>query len=453
MKKTADFTRGGILGPLVSFMIPILLAMLLQDLYGAVDLLVVGRFAQTADVSGVTTGAQIMSLVMNFAVNFSMGITILLGQQIGRGEREKGGRVIGAGIMLFFVIGIILSVIMLVFAGNVAGIMRAPKEAFDKTVQYIMICGGGSIVVIAFNLIGSIFRGLGDSKTPLLAVGIACVINIFGDLILVAGFHLGAAGAAIATVAAQAGSVILSLMIISRRELPFTLRRNDLRFDTGIIRHITGLGLPLALQGTLVSLSFLVILAIVNNLGVVESAGMGIANRIIGFIMLTPASFGQAMAAFVAQNAGAKLYRRATGALRYGIIVSFCCGLVMGTLSFVFGEKLALLFTVDRYAAAAAHSYLKAYAIDCLLTAFLFCFVGFFNGIGITRFVMLQGIIGAFCVRVPASFLLSKWKPVSLFKIGLATPMSTALQIVLCFGCLRYVYKKYINTTPVNDTL
>lgn len=445
MKKAADFTKGGILGPLMKFMIPVLLAMLLQDLYGAVDLLIVGRFATTADVSGVTTGAQIMSLVMNLAVNFSMGITILLGQQIGRGEREKGGKVIGAGIAFFCAIGLVISILMACFAGSIAGIMHAPAEAFDKTVQYIRICGGGSIVVVAFNLIGSVFRGLGDSRTPLVAVGIACVINIFGDLLLVAGLGMGAAGAAIATVGAQAGSVVLSLMIIRRQALPFSMKRRDIRFDGRIIRTITSFGLPLAVQGVLVGLSFLVILAIVNSIGVVESAGMGIANKIIAFIMLIPGSFGQAMAAFVAQNAGAGQFGRATKALRYGIMVSLGCGLVIGTLSFLFGDRFAGLFTVDQVAAAAAHSYLKAYAIDCLLTAFLFCFVGFFNGVGITKFVMVQGVIGAFCVRVPMSYLMSKWEPVSLFKIGLATPMSTAVQIVMCFFCLAHVHRKYMS--------
>ena len=446
MTKTMDFTQGKIVGPLIRFMIPVLLAMLLQDLYGAVDLLIVGRFATTADVSGVTTGAQIMSLVMNLAVNFSMGITILLGQQIGRGEREKGGEVIGAGIAFFTAVGLVLSILMAVFAGNIAGLMHAPAEAYDKTVQYIRICGAGSVVVIAFNLIGSIFRGLGDSQTPLIAVGIACVINIVGDLILVAGFGMGSAGAAIATVAAQAGSVILSVLIISRRQLPFTLKKSDIRFNGPIIKNMVKFGAPLAVQGVLVGFSFLVILAIVNGLGVVESAGMGIANKIIAFIMLIPSSFGQAMASFVAQNAGAGQYDRARQALRTGIAVSLVCGLVIGTLSFVFGEQMALLFTVDHTAAAAAHSYLKAYSIDCLLTAFLFCFVGFFNGIGITSFVMIQGIVGAFLVRVPASYLLSKWKPVSLFKIGLATPLSTAVQIVLCFLCMRFIYPRYVRT-------
>ena len=442
LKKETDFTQGKILGPLMRFMFPVLLAMLLQDLYGAVDLFIVGRFAQTADVSGVTTGAQIMSLIMNLAVGFSMGITILLGQQIGRGEREKGGKVIGTGIAFFIIIGLATSVIMVLLAPAIAGIMNAPAEAYGQTVQYIRICGGGAVVVIAFNLIGSIFRGLGDSGTPLMTVAIACVFNIIGDLTLVAGFGMGAAGAAAATVGAQFISVVLSLFIISKRTLPFSFSVKDVRPVPGIVRDITKLGLPVAVQSVLVSISFLWIMAIINSISVHASAGMGVANKIISFIMLVPASFGQAMAAFVAQNAGARRFDRATKSLRCGIAVSLLFGVVMSVLSFSFGEDLAAFFTKDREVAMGAHSYLKAYAIDCLLTPFLFCFIGFFNGLGHTGFVMAQGIIGAFCVRVPASYLLSKLQPVTLFKIGLATPMSTALQILLCFGCLGYI-KKY----------
>ena len=449
LKKETDFTKGNILGPLMRFMFPVLLAMLLQDLYGAVDLFIVGRFAQTADVSGVTTGAQIMSLIMNLAVGFSMGITILLGQQIGREEREQGGKVIGAGIAFFFLIGIAASVMMAILAPVIAGVMNAPEEAFDQTVQYIRICGGGAVVVVAFNLIGSVFRGLGDSGTPLMTVAIACVFNIIGDLALVAGCKMGAAGAAVATVAAQLISVVLSVIVISRRPLPFSFSVNDIRPVPRIVRSITKLGLPIAVQSVLVSISFLWIMAIINSISVQASAGMGVANKIISFIMLVPASFGQAMAAFVAHNAGARRFDRATKALRYGIAVSLLFGVFMSVLSFSFGEGLASFFTKDHEVAVGAHSYLKAYAIDCLLTPFLFCFIGFFNGLGVTRFVMAQGIIGAFCVRVPASYLLSKLQPVTLFKIGLATPLSTALQILLCFGCLYYT-KRHTWKTDIN---
>lgn len=453
-ERVTDFTQGGILGPLMRFMLPVLFAMLLQDLYGAVDLFIVGRFALTADVSGVTTGAQIMSLVMNLAVGFSMGVTILLGQQIGRGEREKGGKVVGAGVAFFLIVGTVVSAVMSLSAPAVARMMQAPEEAFGQTVQYIRICGGGAVVVVAFNLIGSIFRGLGDSRTPLMTVAIACVFNIAGDLALVAGLGMGAAGAAAATVAAQLISVALSLAIIRRRPLPFAFSVRDIRPVPAIVRDITRLGLPIAVQSVLVSISFLWIMAIINAISVQASAGMGVANKIISFIMLVPSAFGQSMAAVVAQNAGAKRYDRAMKALRYGIAVSLGFGAVMSVLSFSFGENLASFFTKDAAVAAGAHSYLKAYAIDCLLTPFLFCLIGFFNGLGKTKFVMAQGITGAFCVRVPASFLLSRLQPVTLFRIGLATPMSTALQILLCFGCLVYVKKRVWDTSGegINDT-
>ena len=256
---------------------------------------------------------------------------------------------------------------------------------------------------------------------------------------LVAVLRMGAAGAAIATVGAQAISVCLSLLILRRRELSFTLRRQDIRVDKGIFLSITRFGLPLALQGLLIGFSFLAILMIVNSISVITSAGLGVANRIIAFIMVVPSAFGQAMAAFVAQNAGARKFDRATKALRYGITVSLACGVVMCLIALFLGGFLAGLFTRDPEVVINAHSYLKAYAIDCMLTPFLFCFIGFFNGLGYTKFTMAQGIIGAFCVRVPASYFLSKVVPVTLFKIGLATPMSTSLQIILCFGFLYYV--------------
>lgn len=446
MQKSADFTNGRILPQLIGFMLPVLFAMFLQSMYGAVDLLIVGKFAASLDVSAVSTGSQIMMTLTNLVSSFAMGTTILLGQRIGEGKGAEGGRVIGAGVCLFAAISVTLTALIPLLARPLAALMNAPAEAFDETAGYIRICGLGALFIIAYNLIGSIFRGIGDSRTPLMTVAIACVINILGDLLLVAVFHLGTAGAAIATVAAQALSVAFSLMIIRRRPLPFTLKREHLRFDGGIIRTVTRLGLPIALQDLLVGVSFLVILAIVNALGLVASAGVGVAERVCGFIMLIPSAFMQAMAAFVAQNIGAGKYGRARRALLYAISVSAVLSVLMFAVSFWRGDLLAGIFANDGAVIAAAAEYLKAYAIDCLLTCFLFCFIGFFNGLGLTRFVMIQGIVGAFCVRVPVSFLMSRQTPVSLFHIGLATPCSTTVQIILCAACLLYANRRFGKT-------
>lgn len=252
---------------------------------------------------------------------------------------------------------------------------------------------------------------------------------------------MGAKGAAIATVMAQLVSVIISYLMIRRKQLPFYIDKKMLRLNGKIIRKILFLGTPIALQDLLVGVSFLVILSIVNSIGLNESAGVGVAEKVCVFIMLVPSAFMQSMSAFVAQNKGAGKIDRAEKGLKSAVGISFALGIVMFYIAYFHGDILSGLFSSDAEVIIASADYLKAYAIDCLLTCFLFCFVGFYNGLGYTSFVMLEGVLGAFAVRIPVSFLMSKIEPVSLFRIGLAIPCSTVLQIILCFIFLKYVNK------------
>ena len=432
MKQTQNFTEGKIFAPLIRFALPVLLALFLQTMYGAVDLLVVGQFGTAADVSAVSTGSLVMMTVTVVITSLAMGLTVLVGRKIGEGFQEEAGTIIGSGIWLFAVLAVILSVVMVFAAPAMAQVMHAPPEAFDKTVAYIQICSAGTVFIVAYNLVGSIFRGIGDSTMPLVTVAIACVLNIIGDLVLIAGFRMGAAGAAIATVFAQAVSVVLSLVIIRRKKLPFAFRAKNIRPNAGHIKQILFLGVPIALQELLVSISFLAITAIVNGLGLTVSAGVGVAEKLCGFIMLVPSAYMQAMSAFVAQNIGAGKPDRARKALLCGIGSSLAVSVVMFYATFFHGDLLSALFARDGAVIAASAEYLKAYAIDTLLTSFLFCFIGYFNGTGATVFVMLQGIIGAFGVRLPVSWFVSRQRWATLFHIGLATPASSLVQIVLC---------------------
>lgn len=434
MKETQNFTKGNILTSLVRFALPVLAALFLQTMYGAVDMLVVGRFATAADVSAVSTGSWLMQLITSFVVGIAMGTTVLLGRRLGEGKPEEAGKIIGSSIVLFAIIGVVITFFMELCAVPVAQIMRTPIEAFDATVLYVRICSAGSVFIVAYNVLGSIFREIGDSRMPLVTVAIACVFNIAGDFLLVGVFGMATAGAAIATVLAQALSVIISVLIIRRQKLPFTFRRTDIVFDRKRMGSVFRLGLPIAFQDLLVSISFLAITAIVNSLGVIPSAGVGVAEKLCGFIMLVPSAFNQSMSAFVAQNMGAGRMDRAKRALLCGIGMSLMVGVFMAWLSFFHGDLLAGLFARDEAVIAAAADYLKAYAIDCLLVSVMFCMIGYFNGCGKTLFVMLQGIAGAFGVRIPVSLLMSRIKPVSLFKVGLATPCSSVVQIILCVG-------------------
>ncbi len=442
MERQNDFTQGKITGPLIKFAAPILLALFLQALYGAVDLAVVGRFGSASDVSAVSTGSQLMNTVTYAITAFAMGTTVVLGQKIGMGRKKEGGSIIGSSIFLFACIGVALSVFVPLFAGRLAGLMNAPGEAFDMTVGYIRICGGGSIVIVAYNLLGSIFRGMGDSKTPMITVAIACAFNVVGDLVFVGAIGMGAKGAATATVMAQALSVVISLLFIRKMPLPFTFEIRQVKPVKSIVGNVVRVGFPLALQDFLVSVSFLIILSIVNSMGLIASAGMGVGVKVCSFIMLVPSSFSQAMSAFVAQNYGAGKMDRAKRALKCAIGCSVVAGVVMFYVAFFHGGLLAGIFTGETDVIAQASDYLRAYGIDCLLTCFLFCFIGYFNGMGATKFVAAQSLVGAFCVRIPVALVMSRQPFANLFFIGLATPMSTVVQITLCFILFSHITKK-----------
>jgi len=432
MTQEQNFTEGRIYHPLITFALPVLLALFLQAMYGGVDLLVVGQFASTADVSGVSTGSMIMQTVTSLIAGLTMGITVIVGQAIGRRDPEMAGKTIGSGIALFAAFSVVLAAVLVAGAGQIARCMHAPQEAFSQTTAYVRICGAGTFFIFAYNVLGGIFRGIGDSSMPLITVAIACVLNIAGDLLFVAVFHLGTAGAAYATVLSQAVSVLLSILIIRKRKLPFHFSRKDVCFNWALIAGILKMGTPIALQDLLVGMSFLVIQLIVNSIGLVASAGVGVAEKVCGFVMLVPSAFSQSMSAFTAQNIGALKPERARKALWYGIGTSLAVGLLMGYTAFFHGDMLSGLFARDGQVIGAASSYLKAYAIDCLLTSFLFCFIGYYNGCGKTLFVMLQGIFAAFCIRIPVAYFVSRIPGVSLFEIGLATPCSTIVQIIMC---------------------
>ena len=383
-----------------------------------------------------------MMTASSFVSSMAMGTTILLGQRIGMGDEKSGGRIIGATVLLFVGIGAILTAALPIFSGALAAAMNAPPEAFRETQQYIMICGFGSVMIVAYHIFGGILRGLGDSKTPLMTVAIACGCNVLTDLLLVAVFHMGAAGAAIATVGSQTVSVLISLWVLSRRKLPFSFGWSDiLHPDWRMLGRIVRFGTPIALQDFMVGFSFLVNLSIVNKLGLNASAGVGVAEKVCMIIMLVPIAFMQSMSAYVAQNYGAGRIERAVKGLRIAICVSVVFGAVLGSLAFFRGDLLCAIFARDEGVIAAGFEYLRAYGIDCLLTSFLFCFVGYFNGLGKTGFVMIEGIISAFAVRIPIAWPMSV-KVGTLFSIGLSVPLSTLSQIIMCFIFFAILKKK-----------
>ena len=440
-KQSADFTQGSILKKLLWFMVPILGALILQAAYGAVDLLVVGRFGSTSGLSAVSTGSQVLNLVTFVVTQLAMGITVLIARYLGEKSPEHIGAVLGGAAVVFALISVGLCVLLVCFARPISVLMQAPAESLDLTVSYVRICGSGIFFIVAYNVLSAIFRGLGDSKSPLLFVLVACVVNIFGDLLLVAVFHMDAAGAALATVFAQTISVVCAVVMLFKKKLPFTLTKKDFRFNSQCQKFLK-IGLPLALQECLTQLSFLALCAFVNRLGLEASSGYGVASKIVNFAMLVPSALMQSMASFVSQNVGAGNPKRAKRSMFTGIAVGLGFGCVVFALVMLKGDVLSGFFSTDPGVIQKGFEYLKGFAPETILTAVLFSMIGYFNGNQKTFWVMIQGLVQTLLVRLPMAYIMSIQPNASLTMIGLAAPASTAVGILLNVGFYLYLKRK-----------
>ena len=443
----SDFTQGSILKKLILFMMPVLGALILQAAYGAVDLLVVGRYGTTSGLSAVSTGSQVLNLVTFVVTQLSMGITVLIARYLGEKRPKQIGSVIGGGAVVFAGISIVLFILMVFFAHPISVLMQAPKEAVTLTSTYVRICGSGIFFIVAYNVLAAIFRGLGDSRSPLLFVLAACIINIIGDLALVAGLHMDAAGAAIATVMAQGFSVVFAVVILMKKNLPFTIAKHDFSWNVQCGKFME-IGLPLALQELLTQLSFLALCAFVNRLGLEASSGYGVACKIVNFAMLVPSALMQSLASFISQNVGAGKTKRAKKTLYTGIGV----GLTIGCIVFIFvmfkGDMLAAIFTTDKAVIQRAYEYLKGFAPETLATAILFSMIGYFNGNNKTVFVMVQGLIQTLLIRLPLAYVMSIQPNASLTNIGLAAPVSTVAGVIM-----SVTYFIYLNRKAARDSI
>lgn len=430
MEGKSDFTSGSILRKLTSFMFPILGALILQAMYGAVDVMMVGWFGSTEGLSGVSTGSSIINLITFVLTGLAMGITVIIGRCLGEKNEERIGSVIGNAIAFFALIGVILTVLIVFFARQIAILMRSPMEAVEETANYVRICGAGLLFIIAYNVISCIFRGLGNSRLPLIFVLIACITNIIGDYVLIAVFNMDESGAALATVAAQAVSVILSLIILRREKLPFSLKLSDIRLS-GQIRDLLKVGTPVALQELLTQISFLALVAFINRIGLDASSGYGVANKIVSFVMLIPSAIMQSMSSFVAQNVGAGREERARKAMFTGMAIGMAIGMIVFYFTFFHGDLVSAVFSRDSHVITRSAEYLRGFALEAVVTSILFSFIGYYNGHQKTVFVMIQGLLQTLLVRLPVAYLMSSEPDPSLTRIGMAAPLATIFGILI----------------------
>ena len=435
--KELDLTQGSVPKVLLRFAMPFLIANVLQALYGGADLFVVGQYDDAASVAGVAIGSQVMQTITGIILGLTTGTTILIAMGTGAKDDRKVAATIGTSVYFFTVTGIILTLVMVLFHRPIAALMHTPEEAMADTLHYILICSAGIPFIMGYNVVCGILRGLGDSKSPLYFVGLACIINIGADFLLVGGFGMRAAGAAIATVLSQGISFLTALWFLHSWGLHFEFTRRVIRFHKDLSRRIVTLGAPIALQDALINVSFLIITVIVNQMGVIASASLGVVEKIIIFAMLPPTAMAAAVATMTAQNYGAGLIQRMSRCLYSGIGISLVFGVSVCVYSQFLPETLTGIFTNDPAVIEMAAGYLRGYSIDCVMVSFVFCTNSYFSGQGNSWFPMIHSMIATFLFRIPLSYLCGQLDPTDLVLMGYAPPLSTLVSLLICFWYLK----------------
>lgn len=437
-----NLTQGSVFKNIVSFSLPFLLSYFLQTLYGMADLFIAGQYNGAAVISAVSIGSQVMHMLTVMIVGLAMGTTVLIGQAVGARDKDRSAKVVGNTVVLFLIFSAVVTFILLLAATPIAKVIRTPEESLAQTVVYLRICFAGIPFIVAYNVIASIYRGMGDSKSPMFFVIIACVINIILDYIFMGVFQLGAGGAAIATVIAQTISVIISLISMLKSKNGLKLSKNDFKIDSEIMSQILKIGVPVSCQDGFIQISFIVITAIANNRGVEVSAAVGIVEKIICFLFLIPSSMLSTISAMAAQNIGAGYYSRAKKTLLEGTLIAAGMGLLFAVIFQFISAPVMQMFTKDETVQLFGVQYLHTYVTDCFFAAIHFCFSGYFCAMGKSIISFIHNSISVIVFRIPGAWIASKFWPDTLTPMGLAAPIGSFASVVICVIAFMILNKK-----------
>ena len=437
-----NLTTGSILKNMIYFSLPYLLSYFLQTLYGMADLFIIGQFDGVASTTAVSVGSQVMHMLTVMIVGLAMGTTVVIGQAVGGRDREKAAKTIGNTVILFMIVAVVMMAVFLMLVRPIVSVMSTPQEAVEGTVAYLTICFIGIPCITAYNIISSIFRGLGDSKSPMYFIAIACAANIGFDYIFMGGLHLGPAGAALGTTLAQALSVVIALCVIRRRGIGVKVGRADFRPERLVMGQILRIGIPIALQDGLIQIAFIVITVIANRRGLNDAAAVGIVEKIISFLFLVPSSMLSTVSALGAQNIGAGKPERAIKTLRYSIGITVGFGLIIAIIIQFAAAPVVGVFTADAAVILLGTQYIRGYIWDCMFAGIHFSFSGYFCACGRSELSFIHNITAIVLVRVPGVYLTSKFFPDTLFPMGLATAAGSLTSVIICLIAFSLLQRK-----------
>lgn len=439
-----DLTTGSIGRNILKFSLPYFLSYFLQTLYGMADLFIIGQFNGVASTTAVSIGSQVMHMITVMIVGIAMGTTVMIGKSVGAKQKKETSKIIGNTVSLFVCLSVVLTVVLLFFVHPIVRIMSTPQQAVEGTTAYLTICFAGIPLITAYNIISSIFRGLGDSKSPMYFIAVACGVNIVLDYVFIGGLHFGASGAALGTTLAQTISVIvalIALIAIRKKDTGISLKRSDLKPEGKTLKNILGIGIPISLQDGFIQISFIVITIIVNQRGLNDAAAVGIVEKIISFVFLVPSSMLSAVSAIAAQNIGAGKDERAAKTLKYAVMISMSFGLCVAVLMQFISNFVVGIFTVDTMVIHMGSQYIRSYIWDCMIAGIHFSFSGYFCAYGKSGISFLHNVLSIVLIRIPGAYFASKWFADTLYPMGCAAPAGSLLSVIVCVIAFIYLKK------------
>lgn len=438
-----NLTSGSVLKNIVSFSLPYLLSYFLQTLYGMADLFIIGQFNGVDSITAVSVGSQVMHMLTVMIVGLAMGSTVTIAKAVGARQSRDASVAVGNTITLFMGISVIVTALLLILVDPVVAVMSTPAEAVRGTVDYLTICFIGIPFITAYNIISSIFRGLGDSKSPMYFIAVACGANIALDYLFIGGFHFGAAGAALGTTLSQTISVVAALLVIQRSKIGISMKRTDLRPQKKTMGQILKIGIPVTLQDGFIQIAFIVITVIANRRGLNDAAAVGIIEKIIGIVFLVPSTMLSTVSALSAQNIGAGKHDRAALTLRYAVLITVGFGVTVSVAAQFVSGSVVEMFTGDREVSRLGSQYLRGYIWDCIFAGMHFSFSGYFCAYGMSGISFLHNALSIVCVRIPGAFLASKYFADTLFPMGLAAPGGSLLSVVVCVIAFIWMARRF----------
>ena len=437
-----NLTSGSVLKNIAYFSLPYLLSYFLQTLYGMADLFIIGQFEGVAGTTAVSVGSQVMHMLTVMIVGLAMGTTVSIAQAVGAGEKKRASQAVGNTVVLFLGVSVVLMLVLLFFVKPVVAVMSTPGEAVAGTISYLKICFIEIPMITAYNVISSIFRGMGDSRSPMYFIAVACAANIVLDYIFIGALHMGAAGAALGTTLAQTVSVVIALAAILRSKREISVSGSDFRPKRQVTGKIVRIGVPIALQDGFIQIAFIIITIIANKRGLNDAAAVGIVEKIISFLFLVPSSMLSAVSALGAQNIGAGKQKRADETLKYAIFIAAGFGLIVSVAIQFIAEPVVGLFTTDSIVKVLGGQYIRGYIWDCIFAGIHFSFSGYFCACGRSELSFIHNIIAICLVRVPGVYLASKLFPATLFPMGIATATGSLTSVVICVIAFMWLRKR-----------